>query len=66
MIKLPNGRVLYMTDYVRRTKAKHRRAARKAENRCINDTTTPSHGPPVDGGVRCLACKKIHTTSAGS
>lgn len=66
MIRLPDGRVLYMTDYVYREKARLRRVDRRAENRCINDTKARTHGPPVDGGVRCAACKATHTKSAGS
>lgn len=64
MIKLPDGRVLYMTHYHTRAKAKLRRAERKAQNRCINDTSSRSHGPPVDGGVRCRECKKTHSSNS--
>lgn len=49
-------------------KAQKRRDTNKAAvpRRCINDTVVPSHGPPLEGEVRCQSCKDTHRCSRKS
>lgn len=44
--------------------ADKRRARNAAENRCINDTKARSHGPRVEGRVRCAWCIAVHKYGA--
>ena len=40
--------------------SKERRDRNRASGECINQTIDGSHGPPVEGTVRCAACLATH------
>ncbi len=47
---------IYVSDYVQRTKAKHRRARLRAGGWCLNGQ---KHGKATNG-VLCMLCRLVH------